>query len=83
MNVVLLEVKMSKEFTPSLSKIRLINGIPQIPIIVSQEQQIRSVMLEITIVAYKFGQEFEPLIRSQSENGQTTYKVPMNIQVGR
>lgn len=74
---------MSKKFTPSLSKFRLINGIPQIPIIVSQEQPIRFVMLKITIVAYKLGQEFEPLIRNWLENGQATYKVPMSIQVGR
>jgi hypothetical protein len=44
---------MSKEFTPSSNMLRLVNGIPQIPIIVSQEQSINFVMLEITIVIYK------------------------------
>jgi hypothetical protein len=37
MNDVQLEVRMSKKFTPSSSKLKLMNGIPQIPIIVSQE----------------------------------------------
>jgi hypothetical protein len=46
---------MSEEFTPSSSKLRLKNAILQIPIIVSQEQPIGFVMLEITIVAYKLG----------------------------
>jgi hypothetical protein len=64
---------MSKELTTSSSKLRLINAILQIPIIVSQEQPIRFLMLEITIVTYKLGQQFEPLIRSQLENGQVTY----------
>jgi len=40
-------------------------------------------MPKITIVAYKLGQEFEPLLKSQLENGQSTYKVPGSIQVGR
>ncbi len=83
MNVVQLEVRMSKELTTSSSKLRLINAILQIPIIVSQEQPIRFLMLEITIVTYKLGQQFEPLIRSQLENGQVTYQVLVSIQVGR
>jgi hypothetical protein len=38
MNDVQLEFMMSKKMTPSSSKLKLMNGIPQIPIIVSQEQ---------------------------------------------
>jgi hypothetical protein len=40
-------------------------------------------MLRITIIVCKFGQKFKPLIRSQSKNGQATYKVPVSIQVGK
>ncbi len=40
-------------------------------------------MLEIAIVAYKLGQKAKPSRRSQLKNGQATYQVPMNIQVGR
>ncbi len=39
---------------------RMMNGIPQIPIIISQEQQIRSVVLNIGVVTYKFKQESKP-----------------------
>jgi hypothetical protein len=38
MNVVQLEVRMSKEFTPSLRKPKLVNGILQIPIMIAQKQ---------------------------------------------
>jgi hypothetical protein len=55
MNVVQLEAKMSKEFTPSSIRLKLMSGIPQIPTIVSQEQLIRSMMLEIAIVAWNKG----------------------------
>lgn len=75
---------MSIEFTPSSKKPRLVSGILQIPIIVSHEQQMRSVMPETTTIAYKLGQEVEPSRKgSQSKNDQATYQVPMNIQVGR
>jgi hypothetical protein len=38
MNAIQLEVRMSKEFTPSLRKPKLVNGIPQIPIMITQKQ---------------------------------------------
>ncbi len=38
MNDVQLEVRMSKKFTPSSSRFKLMSGIPKIPIIVSQDQ---------------------------------------------
>lgn len=37
----------------------------------------------MAIVAYKFGPQAEPLRRSKLENGQATYQVLVNIQVGR
>jgi len=37
MNVIQLEARMSKEFTPSSVRLRMMNGIPQIPTIISQE----------------------------------------------
>jgi len=55
---------------------RMMVGIPQISINVSQEQQIWFVMLDIIIVACKFRQESKPLRKkSKFENGQATYYV--------
>jgi hypothetical protein len=54
MNVTQLEVRMSKEFTPSSSRLKLMGGIPQLSIIVPQEQLIRYAMPKIVIVTYKF-----------------------------
>jgi hypothetical protein len=59
------------------------SGIPHIPIIVSHKQQIRSIMPQTTIVTCKFGQKAKPSRRSQLENGQVTYQILVNIQVGR
>ncbi len=54
----------------------MMSGILQIPIIISQEQHIRSVMLNIVVVAYKFRQESEPSKRrKQTKNGQSAYQV--------
>jgi hypothetical protein len=39
---------------------RMMNGILQILIIISQEQQIKYVMLNITTIVYKLRQEFKP-----------------------
>jgi hypothetical protein len=38
----------------------MMSGILQIPIIISQEQHIRYVMLNITTIVYKFKQESKP-----------------------
>jgi hypothetical protein len=70
MNVVQLEATTSRKFTPSSRRPRL------------REQQIRSIMPQTTIVTCKFRQKAKPS-RSQLENGQVTYQVLMNIQVGR
>jgi hypothetical protein len=50
-----LEVTMFKEFTPSSKRPNLMNGMPQIPIIVSHEQQMKFVMLKTTIIAWTRG----------------------------
>jgi len=55
------------------------NGIPQIPIIVSHKQQMRSIMPQTTIVTCKFRQKAEPSKRNQSKNGQATFQVLENI----
>ncbi len=60
------------------------SGIPHIPTIVSQEQHIIFVMLDLDALGCKFRQEFEPSrIRKQFENGQSTYQVLVNIQLGQ
>ncbi len=46
---------MSKEFTPSSKRPSLMSGIPQIPIIVSHEQQMKFVMQETTTIAWTKG----------------------------
>jgi hypothetical protein len=78
MNAVQLEARMSKGFTPSSIRLRLMSGIPQIPTIVSQEQLISSMMPKIVVVACKLGTKATPSKRkSQSKNGQATYHIPM------
>jgi hypothetical protein len=57
MNVVELEVRMSIKFTPSSNKLRLMSGILHIPIIISQEQLIRSVMPQMATITCKLGPE--------------------------
>jgi hypothetical protein len=83
MNVAQLEATRSRKFTPSSRRPRLVSAIPQIPIIVSHKQHIRSIMPQTTIVTCKLGQKVEPSRRNQSKNGQATYQVLVNIQVGR
>jgi hypothetical protein len=51
---------MSTEFTPSSIMLKLMNGIPQIVNIVSQEQLVGSMMPEIIIVACKCRTEAKP-----------------------
>jgi hypothetical protein len=46
---------MSKKFTPSSIRLRLMSGILHIPNIVSQEQLVGSMMLKTFIVTCKFG----------------------------
>jgi hypothetical protein len=65
MNVVQLEARTSKKFTPSSIRFRLMNGIPQIPTIVSQELLIRSMMPKMVVVACKLGTKAKP---SKKEN---------------
>jgi hypothetical protein len=55
------------------------NGIPQIPLIVSHKQQIRSIMPQTTIVTCKFRQKAKPSRRNQSKNGQATFQVLVSI----
>jgi hypothetical protein len=56
--------------------------IPIISIIVSYEQQIKFMMLNITTIGYKLKQEFEPSRRrKQSKNDQGTYQVLMSTQL--
>jgi hypothetical protein len=62
----------------------MMNGIPQIPIIVSQKQHIGSVMPNIIIITCKLGQKSKPSKRrNQSKSGQATYMVPMTTQFGK
>jgi hypothetical protein len=80
MNVVQLEARLFRELTPSLKVHKVMSGIPQIPIIVSQKQNIGYVMPNINIIACKLGQKSKPSKRrNQSKSGQATYMVPMSI----
>jgi len=75
---------MSRKFTPSSIRLKLMNGIPQIPNIVSQEQLVGSMMPKIIIVACKLRMEAKPSKRnSEFENGQATHHKPMTTQVGK
>jgi hypothetical protein len=75
---------MSREFTPSSRRFRLMSGIPYIPIVVSQEQSIIFVMPKTIVVVCKLGPKVEPSRKkSQSENGEATYDIPVTTQVGR
>jgi hypothetical protein len=64
---------------------KMMNGILQILVIVSKQQQNRFVMPNTTIVACKFKQNFnEPLKKKKHfKNDQTTYQTPMSIQLRR
>jgi len=66
---------MSREFTPSSIRLKLMNGIPQIPNIVSQEQSVGSIMPKMEAKPSKRNSEFE--------NGQATHHKPMTTQVGK
>jgi hypothetical protein len=60
MNVVQLEARLFRELTPSFKVLKMMSGIPHIPIIVSQKQHIGSMMPNIIIIACKLGQKSEP-----------------------
>jgi hypothetical protein len=63
MIVVQLEAKSSRELGPSSRMPIMMSGIPQIPIIVSQEQQVRFVMPDTIVIVCKLRQELEPFTR--------------------
>jgi hypothetical protein len=59
---------MSREFTPSSNMLKLMSGILQIPIVVSQKQLIRYVMPKITTIVCKLGQEVKSSIIGEWSN---------------
>jgi hypothetical protein len=77
MNVVQLEVKSFKKLMPSSRMPRVMNAIPQILIIVSQEQQIGFVMPNTLEVACKLRQKSKP---SRIRNNLRMFKVHTKYQ---
>jgi hypothetical protein len=63
MNVVQLKVRSSRKLTLSPKMLKMMSGIPQMAVIVSKEQQIKSMMLETYVITCKFKQKFEQLRR--------------------
>lgn len=65
MNAMQIGIRLSRELTPSPILPKMVNGILQMPVIVSKWQHNKFVMQKTTTIAYKFKREFESLKRKK------------------